>query len=50
MVHYDRMARTRKKLTPRAEVLRKMRPITRDVFTRILNKAARTPVPKRAAK
>lgn len=44
------MMRKQKKLTPRAETKRKMRPITRDAFHRLLKKAIKTPVLKPATR
>ena len=43
------MTRTRK-VKPRDESRKKMRPYTREAFHALLNKAIRTPSPKRAAK
>lgn len=44
------MTRRPKKLTPRAETKKKMRPITRDAFHKMLKKAATVPVEPRDPK
>jgi hypothetical protein len=44
------MKQTRKILEPREETRKKMRPITRDTFTAIVNKAIKTPSRKPAPK
>ena len=43
------MTRTRK-VKPRNESRKKMRPYTRDAFHALLNKAVKTPVPKHATR
>ena len=43
------MTRTRK-VKPRNESRKKMRPYTRDAFHTLLNKAIKTPVPKPATR
>ena len=44
------MKQTRKVLEPREETRKKMRPITRDTFTAIVDKAIKTPSRKPAPK
>jgi hypothetical protein len=39
-----------KKIQPREETREKMRPITREQFTRLINKAIKTPASKPAPK